>query len=203
MTKIDPFYIDTLKELINIGVGRAAGILNEMTNFHVILQVPFIKVLSPSSLRKEMEELGRHEVAAVRLGFKGPFSGSAALVFPPDSASKLVAVLTGEEPGTPDLDSVRAGTLSEVGNIVLNGVMGSMGNILNQHISYSLPAYVEDTVENLLSVSDHIIPPPTILLVRVRFTIQQLLVEGDIILLFEVGSFDSLLSAIDNIRADN
>jgi chemotaxis protein CheC len=203
MRHIEPFQMDILKEMINIGVGRAAGILNEMTKFRVILQVPFIKVLSPSLLKKEIEEFDRNMIAAVRLGFKGPFSGCAALVFPPDSASKLVSVLTGEEPGTPDLDSVRVGTLSEVGNIVLNGVMGSIGNILKQHISYSLPTYIEDTIENLLTVDSNINPPSnTILLVRIRFTIQQLEIEGDIILFFEVGSFTALLSAIDAIRVD-
>jgi chemotaxis protein CheC len=203
MRHLEPYQMDILKEIINIGVGRAAGILNEMTKFRVILQVPFIKVLSSFSLKEEMEELDRNIIAAVRLGFKGPFSGCAALVFPPDSASKLVAVLTGEEPGTPDLDSVRVGTLSEVGNIVLNGVMGSIGNILKQHISYSIPTYIEDTIENLLTIDTNINPPPnTILLVRIRFTIQQLQIEGDIILLFEVGSFTALLSAIDAIRAD-
>jgi chemotaxis protein CheC len=203
MRHLEPYQMDILKEIINIGVGRAAGILNEMTRFRVILQVPFIKVLSPFSLKEEMEELDRNIIAAVRLGFKGPFSGCAALVFPPDSASKLVAVLTGEEPGTPDLDSVRVGTLSEVGNIVLNGVMGSIGNILKQHISYSIPTYIEDTIENLLTIDTNINPPPNIiLLVRIRFTIQQLQIEGDIILLFEVGSFTALLSAIDAIRAD-
>jgi chemotaxis protein CheC len=203
MRYIEPYQMDILKEIINIGVGRAAGILNEMTKFRVILQVPFIKVLSSFSLKEEMEELDRDIIAAVRLGFKGPFSGCAALVFPPDSASKLVAVLTGEEPGTPDLDSVRVGTLSEVGNIVLNGVMGSIGNILKQHISYSIPTYIEDTIENLLTIDTNINPPPNIiLLVRIRFTIQQLQIEGDIILLFEVGSFTALLSAIDAIRAD-
>jgi chemotaxis protein CheC len=200
MRNLEPYQMDILKEIINIGVGRAAGILNEMTKFRVILQVPFIKVLSPSSLKEEIEELGRHMIAAVRLGFKGPFSGYAALVFPPDSASKLVAVLTGEEPGTPDLDSVRAGTLGEVGNIVLNGVMGSLGNILKQNISYSLPTYVEDTIENLILTDDDNPPPNTILLVRIRFTIQQLLIEGDIILIFEVGSFTALLKLIDTIK---
>lgn len=200
MKHLEPYQMDILKEMINIGVGRAAGILNEMTKFRVLLQVPFIKVLSPSDLKKETEELGSHIVAAVRLGFKGPFSGRAALVFPPDSASKLVSVLTGEEPGTPELDSVRAGTLEEVGNIVLNGVMGSIANILKQHIKYSLPTYTEDTIDKLISL-DIIDPPPnTILLVHIRFTIQQLHIEGDIILLFEVGSFSALLSLIDSIK---
>ena len=191
--------MDTLKELFNIGIGRAAGILNEMTNLHIRLQVPFIKVLSHKEVKKEVEELGSFRVAAVRLGFKGPFSGTAALVFPPDSASKLVAVLTGEEPGTPDLDSVRAGTLSEVGNIVINGIMGSIVNVLNEQIEYSIPTYVEDTIDNLVALNGAAINP-IVILARTRFTIEQIQVEGDIILLFEVGSFNALIVAIDKIK---
>ncbi len=38
-----------------------------------------------------------------------------------------------------------------------------------------------------------------VLLVRTRFTIKQLHVEGNIILLFEVGSFDALIDARDAI----
>lgn len=190
--------IDVLKELINIGVGKAAGILNEMVRFHVVLQVPFVKLLTHHQLSSEMKELGRYRIAAVRLGFKGPFAGTAALVFPPESALKLVSVLTGEEPGSPDLDSVRAGTLTEVGNIVINGVMGSLGNILKKHINYSLPTYIEDTIDNLL-VDNDAGPDPTVLLVRTTFSIRQLQIDGDVILLFEVGSFDALLTAIDTI----
>ena len=194
---LTPDQIDVLKELINIGVGRAAGVLNEMVHFRVLLQVPFVKILSLSDLRKEMESMGRYRVAAVRLGFKGPFSGTAALVFPPDSASKLVSVLTGEEPGTPDLDSVRAGTLTEVGNIVINGVMGSIGNLLRKRISYSLPDYMEDTIDKMLA-GNEAGQDPTVLLVRTRFTVHQLHIEGDVLLLFEVGSFDALMSAVSS-----
>jgi chemotaxis protein CheC len=200
MNNISSHHIDVIKELINIGVGRAAGVLNEMTRFHVTLDVPFVKVFSISTLAKEIEELGTRSLAAVRLCFRGPFSGSAVLVFPADSASNLVAVLTGEEPGTYDIDSVRAGTLTEVGNIVLNGVMGSLGNVLSQRIDYSLPSYIEDSFENLVSLDEFIASSQSVLLVRTRFTIQQLHIEGNIILFFELGSFDALLAAIDAMR---
>lgn len=196
---LTPAQMDILKELINIGIGRAAAVLNEMTSFHIHLDVPFIKVLPHKALKGEIEEFGSSRIAAVSLGFNGPFSGTAALVFPPDSTSKLVAVLTGEEPGTPDIDSVRAGTLTEVGNIVINGVMGSIGNIIKQRINYSVPTYMEDTIDNLLALNGPDVNL-LVLLVRTRFTIKQLQVEGDIILLFEVGSFDSLIANINKIK---
>ncbi len=194
-----PHHVDVLKELINIGVGRAASALNEMVKCHVSLEVPSVKVLSPLQFKKETEDLGDKKLAAVRIGFEGPFSGTAALVIPPDSASKLVNVLTGETAGTPDLDSAKAETLSEVGNIVINGVIGSLGNILNQRISYSLPTYVENTVKNIF-ISEKIGNDTIFLLVRTHFLIQKLQIEGNIILLFTVGSFDVLLSAIDAMK---
>lgn len=198
---LTPDQTDALKELINIGVGRAAGMLNEMVNSRVYLQVPSVRVFSAPEAKKQLERLDSGKVAAVQLLFKGPFSGTAALVFPTESASNLVAILTGEEPGTYDLDSVRAGTLSEVGNIVINGVMGSIGNVLKERISYSFPKYTEDAIENILASSE---PDPNaaVLLARTRFKVKEFQVEGDIILVFEVGSFDTLLASIDAINLD-
>jgi chemotaxis protein CheC len=105
-----------------------------------------------------------------------------------------VSVLTGEDIGSPDLDDLKIGTLSEIGNILINGVMGSIGNVLQQHINYAIPVYLEDTIDNLLpdGKSD-----ATILLAQASFTIEQLQIIGDIILIFEVQTFDSLLNAID------
>ena len=138
----------------------------------------------------------------VRLDFKGPFSGAAALAFPPESASKLVAVLAGEELGAPELDSVRAGTLNEVGNIVISGVMGSIGNVIKKRIEYSIPTYKEDTLRGLLT-PDNPDPDASVLLARTRLTVEELQIERGIILLFEVGSFSALLEAMETITTDS
>lgn len=191
------YQIDALKELINIGVGRAAGMLNQMVESHVNLQVPDVRILAPVDFQEhKVVELDMNKLAAVQLTFKGPFSGIAALVFPPDSAAKLVDVLTGEEPGAIDLDAIRIGVLTEVGNIILNGVMGSISNVLEQHLKYTIPTYVEDRIEHLLALDD-IASTVGIVLARTRFTVAQLSIEGDILLLFEVGSLEMLLVAIE------
>ena len=189
--------IDALQELVNIGVGRSASILNEMIGSHIYLQIPQIKLLSSLQVRHELEhQVGPIPVAAVRLGFSGSFTGLAQLVFPTDSASKLIGMLTSDEFDLTDLDAVKIGTLSEVGNIVINGVMGSISNILRQHLYYSLPIYLEDTVEHLLTSRDFDVDSDTVLLAQARFTVEQLLIAGDIILIFKVGAFDTLLAAL-------
>ncbi|MGJ5672521.1 MAG: hypothetical protein ACR9NN_02690 [Nostochopsis sp.] len=117
------------------------------------------------------------------------------MIFPTESASTLVTILTGEEPGSPDLDAVKIGTLSEIGNIVINGVMGSISNMLKQHMNYTLPVYLEDTIDNLLLSTN--VSNSKIILAQARFTIEQLEIIGDIILVFEVGTFDVLINVID------
>lgn len=190
-----PRQMDTLKEFINIGVGRAASSLNEMLKFRVILDVPFVKVFSPLQFKKEMEDLGDRNLSAVKMGFYGPFSGSAALVIQPESASKLVKALSGVRTKEMNIGE----TLREIGNIVLNGVLGSLANVLKQHISYSLPEFAEVTIKHLF-FSEKIGNDTIFLLVRTRFNIREIEVEGNIVLLFTVGAFDTLLDAIDETR---
>ncbi|MFW6357846.1 MAG: chemotaxis protein CheC [Chroococcales cyanobacterium] len=189
--------LDALQELINIGVGRAASTLNQMVNAHIYLQVPFITVVPLLDVKEQLKaRLNENPLSSVQLSFNGLFSGVAQLVFPTDSASTLVAILTGEELGTPELDSVKIGTLTEIGNIVINGVMGSISNILRQHLDYSLPLYVEADIDHLLT-TENFDPDVAILFAQARFKIEQLHIMGDIILIFKVGSLDALLSVLE------
>lgn len=190
-------HIDALQELVNIGVGRAAGVLNDMLNSPIRLHIPEVRLLSPDELKQELKsQFDNSLLATVQLSFSGTFSGTTELVFPSESAAHLVSVLTGEAPGTPDLDVVKIGALLEVGNIVLNGIMGSLSNALIEHLDYSLPAYTESTVNNFPIFAD-IDESTKILLAHTCFMIEQLHISGDIILMFTVGSLDALLKAID------
>lgn len=190
--------IDALQEFINIGVGRAASILNEMIECPILLKIPIVEVFDTAQLQQKLEKhFKQGSFSTVRLGFSGQFSGTAELLFPTESAATLISVLTGEAPDSPDLDSVKIGTLSEVGNIVINGVMGSISNLLGQHLNYTIPIYLEDTIQNLLLPSQKGVQENVFLLAQTQFEIEQLEIAGDIILIFEVSSFGALIKAID------
>ncbi len=120
------------------------------------------------------------------------------MVLAPASAVNLVATLTGEQPGTPDLDSVMGGTLSEVGNIVINGVMGTIVNVLKQQLSFSLPDFAEDTVDSLF-VSRHSNSDTTILLAYTSLLVEQLNIEGNFVVLFESDTFEVLFATMDDL----
>lgn len=189
--------IDALKEFINIGVGRSAAMLNEMVQFPIKLHVPNIRILDYNELKKELSNLSEDKVSTVQLNFSGSLTGVAELVFPSISAAKLVALLTGEEIGSIDLDSLRAGTLCEVGNIVLNGVMGSISNLLEKHFNYSVPRYYEDDFRKM--ISSNMKENTVYLMGEAQFEIEKLKITGEIILLFELGAFEEIKIAIDNL----
>ncbi len=190
--------IDALTEIINIGVGKAAGVLNEMVESPINLNVPYIKILSREDMKTEVKRFGIENLSAVKMNFKGSLDGTSALVFPTKSASDLVSMLVGEEIESDDLDTVRSGTLAEIGNIVLNGVVGSIGNLLQRQLDYSVPNYVEASMDRLVfsSQSDANF---ALLLANTRFNIEKLNISGDIFLVFELASFDILMGAIDEL----
>ena len=190
--KLAPLQLDILKELINIGVGKAAGVMNVMLHTPLELSVPHVEVIDPQNL----DTLGASPCATVCQGFKGRFGGTAALVFPPESAATLVMALTGEESQGLDLDELRTGTLTEIGNIVLNGVMGAIANTLKEHIEYNVPSFQECSLEELLKmqVGDD---SKVCVLAETGFRTKDMELEGRVYILFEVGSFNMLLEAMN------
>ena len=198
---LTPDQIDKLRELINMGAGRGASVLNTMLSSHIKLQVPFVKLLTYRELLNVIHVVGNARLASVNMPFKGNFSGNARLVFPCESALKLVDACTGGPPETVvDMDSIRAGTLSEIGNIVLNSVMGTISNLLQISFSYSIPSYIEGDANSLFDPSN-LKPGIVTLLARTRFTVEEMDVEGDVVIFFELGSFNTFLTLLDGLGA--
>ena len=193
-------HVDALEELVNIGAGRAAGVLNEMLNSRVSLHVPDVKILPAAILFDEAAKLEHGELFVVRMDFSGLFSGISELVIPCESASNLVTAITDDENTDQCLDEIRTGTLLEIGNIILNGVMGSISNIVEQHIEYSMPIYICDPVQDFI-LSNSNDSEDTMIVAHTRFEIEHLSVDGHIYILFDMGSFSALADAIDRMNS--
>ena len=195
---LNPDQLDALKELINVGVGRAAATLNRILHTHVKLRAPIVRLLPADQVLTVLSELGVGPAACVKLPFRGVLVGAASLVFPLTDAAKIVNILTDQDNENTDMDALRVGTLKEVGNVVLNAVMGTIANRLDKQLRYSMPGYREDTVGGLFHLdaggnAGHLI------VARVNFLLEKLLVEGNIVLYMEVGSMDPLIDALNQL----
>ena len=202
MNEIDDQTIDAIREIVNIGIGRAAGQLQQMTGSHIHLQIPSIKIVPFDEITEAGNTIiSGDTLSAVLLDFKGTFSGMSAMVFPPESAAALVMLLTGEQEKSPELDAMRIEALKEVGNIIINAVMGSIANILSEHLTYSIPAYYEGPMVNLAGLKGKGLRDECVLLARTNFLIEDLNIEGDILLILEIGSLDALVASINRVSA--
>jgi len=191
--KVTPDEKDALTELVNIGVGHAASTLNTLIGHKIRLVVPSIEILSIQSIIEHPQLCTEGDISAVSMAFRGSFNGNASLMFPLESASTLVAVLTDETAGSPQLDELRSGTLAEVGNILLNGVMGSIGNMLSAAINYSVPAYHESSLSGILGHQQ----AEAVLVAWTNFFVDELRIEGNILLFFEIESFQALIELVN------
>lgn len=190
--------LDAFQEMVNIGIGQAAGVLNAMLQSHVVLHAPVVNVVSQADLVAKKAMLKKEMLSAVRIGFKGPFSGNASLMFPTKSAVKLVILLTDDTTEPQELDSIMVGTLTEVGNIVLNGIMGAIGNELKERIFYSVPNYVDNPLD-VMPQADPLSLQDMVVWVETRFEVEAHNIDGYIVMIFESESLGLLMEAIDRV----
>lgn len=187
---------DAITEVINIGVGKAAAVLSDMTEQKIGLQIPKVSLLTPGEVTKILS--GNNEGhAAVKVNFEGLFSGVTSIVFSQESATRLVSLLVGEDDISDDeLDDLMQETLNEVGNIVINSIMGSISNILETKIDYQLPEYVFNTLENIL-FKDESEKEGEVLLAHTQFLIQGKQIEGKIMILLRGESLTNLIQGLE------
>jgi len=188
---------DALTELMNIGVGKGSATLNEMLAFPVTLHIPEVDVIRHSDLLTHASFVQEKVLSGVNLAFSGDLKGFSQIVFPKDSAQKLVAMLIGETETPVEFNELHASSLTEVGNIVLNSLMGSFSNFFAKKLRYVVPTYEEGSPKYIFQQQ---IPSDAVLLFcQAHFEVESLNIQGDIIILFTLNSFEDLKSEIEKL----
>ncbi len=190
--------IDALTEVINIGVGKAANSLNEIMEHHVSLQVPRVEIISEDDFKFNDHIMVEESISSIHQKFDGEFSGSASLFFPETSAKNLVSNVTGDEMLSEDMDSIRSSTLLEIGNIVINAILGTITNLLKSSVNFYLPEYHGG--REIRKVVLSAIPPKNskvIVKAETVFNLKELEITGFILLIFEVKAIEQLIKMIE------
>jgi chemotaxis protein CheC len=196
--------LDSLTEMINIGVGDAAASLSELVCERIQLRVPFVMVCSSAEAVKTLHERqGDRLDTSIVQEFQGAVSGRALLAFPRTSTLKLGQILSNSPQLPTTIDLELGGILSEVGNIVLNGVMGTISNLIGDRLDYSLSRLVVDTDVTHLIIDDSLIGSrdPAVLIADAQFDIDNRGVSGWLLVVFHVGSVERILGSIACLQA--
>lgn len=185
--------IDILKELVNIGVGRSAASLSDLIETRINLRVPNIQIMNwedASAYLGRLDESAKQ--TTILQDFKGQIQGRAGLVFSQESAIKFAQILSGDDSPTDELDIELSGIIMETGNIVLNGIMGSLGNAVDVNLEYTVPALSDKTVqESILGTStEEIRNPSHVMIGDAEFSVADRDITGSIMIVFELGCLE-------------
>ena len=185
-----------LERLIDLGVCRGADMLNILLHSSVRLEVPSLKTIDTQNLNLEAESLGVDVLAAVHMGFAGGLTGHSGLVFKKDCALRLVERLAGDDFGSSEFDFVSTSVLTEIGNIVLNSVLGAISNELMLSLDFIVPTFFQGGAEELIQLGCAGVERPG-LFAKTQFIMEELKEDGNIVLFLEQDSYDILISTID------
>jgi len=195
---------DALIELLNIGFGRAASSLSQLTGHRVLLEVPHVTIHPIDEVSEALERVIRTDVASVHQIFNGPVSGDALLILDQVGASMLKELLT-NEPALPlSIDASAREVITEVGNILLNACLGTFGNLLKVQVSFSVPHLNLESLGAILeSLRVHDEGVSYALVVHAGFKLRHAEVRGYLVIVLSVASLDRLIRAVEDWEQRN
>jgi chemotaxis protein CheC len=190
---------DALIELLNIGFGRAAASLSQLTGHRVLLDVPQVSLHPIDEVGDALERNVHGHVASVHQIFTGPVGGDALLILDESGAAMLKELLT-SEPALPlSIDASAREVITEVGNILLNACLGTFGNLLKVQVSFSVPHL---SIENVGALLESLLVSQQgiryVLVVHAAFRLRDTQVTGYLMIVLSVASLDRLIRAIED-----
>ena len=189
---------DALSELINIAFARTGAALSELTGHRVVLNPPEVAVYRAAELRGALAKFVPGDVASIHQVFAGPVAGDALLLLNYAGAVQLTDLLTAEETPSAYLDESAREVLTEVGNILLNACLGMFGNLLNVHVTFSVPRLHLETLDELIeSTTTDKGELHYALVVYTAFQVRDSSVKGFLVIVLSVGSLDRLIQEVD------
>jgi chemotaxis protein CheC len=188
---------DALAELANIGVSRAAASLRKMIGQQVILSVPAVEVMNRKVAAALVGEREGDRLVAVQQEFSGSFSGRALLIFPQAKSLELIRAIVGPEVPVEEAKDIEEEALAETGNVILNGCLATMANILNQSLTISLPRVMRGTGPMLFEVDERSEEERLVLFLYINFSILDLDMRGYIAMLMDLPSLANLRVLLD------
>ncbi|GJD48956.1 hypothetical protein OPKNFCMD_1682 [Methylobacterium crusticola] len=187
---------DAFTELVNIGVSRAAASLRRMIGVQVLLSVPSVDIVSRSAAARLIGEREDAELVVVHQDFDGAFAGRALLIFPQEKSRDLVRAVTGEDLSPEEVEDLADEALSETGNIILNGCLATMANMLQRPLRMSLPAIMRGDGPRIFQPSGDA-ADSLVLFLYIDFSVRERDIRGYIAMLMDLPSMENLKLLID------
>ena len=193
---------DALTEVVNIGVSRAAAALRKMVGKQVLLSVPAVEIVTRERAATLLGERESDELVAVRQSFAGAFSGRAMLIFPEDNSLELVRAVTGDELSPQEVIEIEEEALAETGNVILNGCLATMANMLKRPLTMSIPVVFRSGGPDLFDAETEAGEDGLVLFLYINFSVLERNLRGYIAMTMDMPSLTSLKELLGQFIAE-
>ena len=192
---------DALTEIVNIGVSRAAAALRKMIGKQVLLSVPSIEMVTRARAAALLGQREGTNLVAVKQSFAGAFSGRAMLIFPESKSLELVRAVTGDELTAEEVEEIEQEALAETGNVILNGCLATMANMLKRPLSMSVPKVYREGPAGLFS-SEMAGEDSLVLFLYINFSVRERDLRGYIAMMMDLPSLTALKELLGDFICD-
>jgi chemotaxis protein CheC len=194
--RLNELQLDALTELVNLGVSHAALSLREMIGQQVILSVPSVSLIGRPRAVEILRKGELNRLVAVHQIFEGDINGRALLIFPETRSLELVRAVSSSL-SLEDIIELEQEALAEVGNIILNGCLSTIANLLRRTLKISLPEIVRGDSMELFNLPPPPQPGDVVLFVYINFSVEARDIQGYIAMLMDLPSITALKKLLD------
>jgi chemotaxis protein CheC len=202
--KFTDYQIDALKELSNIGMGKAGAQLSEVFEHRVTLNVPNVIMANADKLDSLAVkfEASNPIVNIIQQSFIGDIEGRSTFILSGHNFTDLVSILGYEEHDAVD-EKRQKEMLLDVSNAVNSACLSGLADQLELDLELTNPSILAFNTPNL-ELKDFLFKQKTqethqTLLFEIKFFIQDINLHCDNIISLKISSLDKLRSALERL----
>lgn len=193
--KFSELELDALAETFNLSLGEAAAMFSEMVREDIIISVPTVEILSRALLLEQLHLQGSNRLCAIKQQFESTsdFKTNTLLLFPEQGTLELVRRMLGDSTPIEHITELEQDTLAEIGNIIMNGCMGSLANLFNNRMTGTLP---DVSVSNTSDVLDNYEMNDMFLVARIGMSLSSKNISGLVLFIMDVNSIQTFMGEV-------
>jgi chemotaxis protein CheC len=190
---------DIIKEILNIGLARAADSFASISKERVLLKVPSMELISAAEVIETLQQFETtHQI--IQSDIKGDFNGTTLMIFSAKHIQRLTEVcLNLNAPFATEIDDMQESLLLEISNIITGAFVTQLANILKANIYGSPPHHPQQgqlAISLKHNFSSNPFYQPIIFTVVTHFTNFEEMVELPLFLFFDTETFAKILEII-------
>ncbi len=198
IVELTELQVDCLKEVFNIGMGRAAESLNTIFDEEIILSIPKVIAIKAQTADTILSLQESNALCSVSQTFQGKnVNAGINLLFTGEKSLELVRTFLGKDTPIEEMSDLEDDALLEIGNIILNSFIGSVANIIQVEFDITLPTLHKYNLLNVF-VGETSLANTTIIAGYVEFKIISKSITGLLLLTIESGKLEDFINTLIN-----